>query len=178
MLNFPQNGFSSKNNINWTKHFYLQNTQNYLKIYFNLVFPSHEMIASMDYPLLAPILTLYQPSEERLIIKGTESTRKETLTALPPALPHECTCTWSPMVKTRKLRVLLNSSLSLLFSKSCNFNSNISLVPYLLHLSRATTLQLGPRLSSGITVQASPNRSNLAPMCLHSVKKVDIYFVT
>lgn len=64
-------------------------------------------------------------SDERLTLKLIECTWKETLTSLPPTLPHLDKYP-SPVWKDRKL-TLLNSSLSLLFSMFCPFSYTIFL---------------------------------------------------
>ena len=103
----------------------------------------HLNTLSNPYPIPALTSTL----DERLTLKLIESTWKETLTSLLPALPHVDRYTLSPVWKDRKLTLLLNSSLSPLQHVLSFQLHHLPVIPQLLPLSIPSTLLLNPFFS-------------------------------
>ena len=130
------------------------------------------MISADSYSLSIPDRD-YPPSDERLILNTTDSTRKENH-HLPTTAPFNIDAP-AHMWGRQKLRVLLYPSLSLLFIKSFQLQ-HLPLLPQLLPLGRATSLLLSALLSSGCPVLPNPSR----PMALHVAytdNKVHTYFL-
>ena len=151
-----------QNKFTWKNHFsFFQRAPR--SPYFNFVVPSLEKIISADsYSLSIPDRDC-PPSDERLILNTTDSTRKENVTSLPlPPLDIDAPAhvRGKTEIESASISILLSSLHQVLFFQL----QNLPLVPQLLPLCRATFLLVSALLSSGCPVLPDPSRS----MALHA----------